>query len=165
MSRSRGKLHKAQCCPWCGTRTLVRDGFNPASHSAYNCVSYICVLCHTGFSLRDSPRAQYVNRMYAIERAQRPPDAEHVQARRTGAPPLTEKSLHELQRLDELLRSKRPSSKAGRDANADQLRNVRAELARRGVKPGALTYKIGDTHPAGCIAWPKVDADAKLEVD
>lgn len=154
MSRSRGKLHKAQCCPWCGTRTIVRDGFNPASHTDYNCVSYICVLCNAGFSLRDSPRAQYVNRMYAEERARQPPTAEHVFARRGGSPPLTERSLHELQRLDEVLRSKHPRSKTSREANAEQLKNVRAELNRRQVRAGALTYKIADVFPPGCLPEP-----------
>lgn len=148
MSRSRGKLHKAQCCPWCGTRTIVRDGFNPASHSAYNCVSYICANCNTGFSLKDSPRAQYVNRMYAEERQRQPPTAEHVFARRGGSPPLSERSLYELQRLEEVVRSKHPASSSSRQANAEQLKNIRAELARRGVKPGGLTYKIGEIFPA-----------------
>lgn len=85
--------------------------------------------------------------MYAEERARQPPTAEHVFARRGGSPPLTERSLYELQRLEEVLRSKRPAVKSSKEANAEQLKNVRAELARRGVKPGGLTYKIGDVFP------------------
>lgn len=152
MSRSRGKLHKAECCPWCGTRTLVRDNFNPASHSAYSCVSYICTVCHAGFSLKESPRAQFVNRMYAAERMARPPENEHIQ--RAGSPPLTERTLYELQRLEELLRSKHPASHASKQANALQLKNVRAELNRRQSHAGGLTFTIGEIYPAGSlVSW------------
>lgn len=149
MSRSRGKLHKAQCCPWCGTRTLVRDGFVSEDHKSYSQVSYICSICFAGFSIRDSPRAQFAQRMYAIERQQRAPNDEHIQ--KPGKPPLTARSLYELTRIEELLRAKKPHSKESKAANALQLINVRAELARRGVKPGALTFQIGEVYPTGSL--------------
>lgn len=148
MSRSRGKLHKAQCCPWCGTRTLVRDRFDPTSHRDYACVAYICTVCFAGFSLRDSPRANFVNRMYQIERTQRPPENEHVQ--RSGARPLTERSLFELTRLDELLRAKSPNSNASRQANALQLKNVRAELTRRQKENGESSNTTNPPDSATC---------------
>lgn len=121
-------------------------------------MAYICTICFAGFSLRDSPRANFVNRMYQIERAQRPPDAEHVMARQSGARPLSERSLHELQRLVEILRAKRPGKKSSKEANALQLQNVRAELNRRQVRSGALTYQIGDVYPAGSLPAPYTQA-------
>lgn len=139
MSRSRGKLHKAQCCPWCGTRTIVRDGFEASNHLAYTSVNYICTVCFAGFTLRESPRAQFVNRMYQLERAHRPQDSEHVLARQPGARPLSDRSLFELTRLEELLQAKSPASHASRKANTEQLINVRAELMRRKDGEGSKT--------------------------
>lgn len=96
--------------------------------------------------------------MYAEERKRQPPTAEHVFARRGGSPPLTERSLYELQRLEEVLRAKRPHSHASKVANSSQLENVRAELNRRQVRAGALTYKIEEVFPPGCLPEPYAQA-------
>lgn len=134
-------MHRAECCPWCGTRTLVRDGFVRSEHTSYSCVSYICVLCNTGFSLRNSPRADFVNRMYAAERSQRPPEDEH--RLKPGSPPLSSRTLFELQRLEELLLAKSPASRASREANERHLSYVRAELRRR-ERSQHLTFKLAE---------------------
>lgn len=146
---SSGNLGKAVCCPWCGTPTLERDHFG-MDQSAKG-VAYVCVLCFKGFMLTNSPRTRFAREMFKRDRAVRPPDNEHVMKPGGGSRPLSARSLFELTRLEELLRAKRPRTKTGKDANAAQLVNVRAELARRHVKPGALTFRIGEIYPPGTI--------------
>lgn len=138
----KGKLGKATFCPWCGTPTLTRDTFNSDTQRSDTHVSYTCSSCCTGFSLRDSPRVMFVNRMYAEVRKQRPPDNEHHP--RSGQLPLSERSDFEINRIHELLLAKRPRTKAGKEANAIQMNNVKLELKRR---KHALTYTIGEKFP------------------
>lgn len=114
---SRGKLGKARFCPWCSTATLQRDTFSADTQSKHTHVSYICTVCHTGFSIRDSPRVMFVNRMYAIERAKRPPEERiKQQVKGSGATALTNRSVENLVGLEKLLASKTPQHKAKRAA-------------------------------------------------
>lgn len=126
---SKGKLGKARCCPWCGTATLERDYFNTATTCVDSCVSYICVTCCTGFSIRESPRASFVNRMYAVERKQRPPDEHHKGG---GQIPLTERPLPELLQIETLLKAKRPRNRSDRERVGASLAAVRKAIQERG---------------------------------
>lgn len=132
---SRGKLGKATHCPWCGTATLVRDTFSADTQSEHTHVSYICTTCCVGFSVRNSPRAMFVNHMYAIERAKRPPEERIRQQLKGngGAAPLMVRPTEELKRVEGLLAAKKPHTKASREHIEKSLQAVRNELARRAL--------------------------------
>lgn len=112
--------------------------------------SFICTVCHTGFTLRNSPRVEFANMMYQRERrAARPNDAEHRNF--VATKPLTERSVFELQRIAGVIKSKQPSSADARERNAASLKAVEGELARRGHNQHGLSYRIGDVYPPGSI--------------
>jgi hypothetical protein len=147
------RLKYAIFCPWCGTKSLVRDYFNPASKSPDSAPpSFICDNCCTGFQLRQSPRVQFVQRMYASERAQRPPENEHKHFVRSE--PLTERSVFELQRIVGVLKGKKPRSRESREHITRSLAALEGELKRRGVTRHSLTYQIGEIFPPGCLPEP-----------
>lgn len=126
MSRSRGKLGKAIFCPWCGTKTLQRDTFSNDTNAEHTHVSYICETCCEGFSLRPSPRALFVNRMYAEERARRGPNTTSTSG---GSPPLIERPLAELKDIERILLDIKPRGKADRESVAESLRKVREAIS------------------------------------
>lgn len=95
--------------------------------------------------------------MYAAERKQRPRDDEHHPG--GGAPPLSERSDYEINRIHEVLLSKRPKTKTGKDANAAQLADVKVELAKRSRRKIALTYSIGELYPKGSLPEPYLQHD------
>lgn len=153
MSRSRGKLHLARICPWCGTPTLRRDYFTnertTEQQAASGPISFICDNCFTGFTVKESPRTVFVQHMYARDRQQRPPENEH----RTfvGSKPLTERSVFELQRIAGVLRAKRPRSQDSKEHLERCLVAVEGELEKRGLTAHSLTYKIGEIFPPGSL--------------
>lgn len=156
MSRSRGRLHLARICPWCGTATLVRDRFTGEGYREKG-ASFLCTVCHTGFQLSNSPRVQFAERMFQMDRAQRPPENEHrtfVQCK-----PLTERSMFELQRIEGVLKSKRPATKSSKEHNARCLSAVQGEIRRRGMRSSTLTYTIGEIFPPGCLPEPYAQID------
>jgi hypothetical protein len=67
MSHSRGVLHKARFCPWCGLDRLERDTL-PAGGSR---VEFICTSCGVPFAITPSTRRQRASAMFAAERRQR----------------------------------------------------------------------------------------------
>lgn len=123
---AKGKLGKARFCPWCGTDSLVRDLFTVDTKSHHTHVSFICTVCCAGFSMRESPRAKFVNRMYALERKQRPPEKKGG-----GRPPLPERPLDELVRIEALLAAKRPRGKVNRESVGASLAAVRMAIQER----------------------------------
>lgn len=156
MSRSRGKLHLARICPWCGTATLVRDHFAAEGYREKG-ASFFCTVCQTGFQLTNSPRVQFADRMFQIDRAQRPPENEHrtfVQSK-----PLTERSMFELQRIEGVLKGKRPHSKSSKEHNGRCLKAIQDEIKRRGMRSSTLTYAIGDVVPPDCLPKPYAQID------
>lgn len=128
---SRGKLGKARFCPWCATESLVRDTFSGDTQADHTHVSYVCTACCCGFSIRNSPRAMFVNRMYATERKQRPPDKPNSGAG-SGKRPLSEKPLTELVRVEALLAAKRPHGRVNRESVNASLAAVRLAIQERG---------------------------------
>lgn len=131
---SRGKLGKATHCPWCGTKSLERDTFSGDTAAEHTHVSYVCTVCNTGFSVRNSPRAMFVNRMYATERKQRPPEErirQQLKIPKNSCPPLTQRPVEELKQIERLLAGKSPYTKSSRQHIEDSLNAVRNELARR----------------------------------
>jgi len=151
MSRSRGKLHTARICPWCGTPTLVRDHFAVEGYREKG-ASFFCTVCHTGFQITHSPRVRFAERLFQLDRAQRPPENEHrtfVQSK-----PLTERSMFELQRIESVLKAKRPHSQSSKEHNARCLQTVQDEIKRRGMRASTLMYTIGEVFPAGCLPKP-----------
>lgn len=126
---SKGKLGKARFCPWCGTDSLVRDTFSGDTQAEHTHVSYVCAVCCTGFSLRNSPRAMFVNRMYALDRKQRPPEKPNRGG--GGHPPLSEKPLTELVRVEALLAAKSPHGRVNRESVNASLAAVRSAIQER----------------------------------
>lgn len=133
MSRSRGKLHKAQCCPWCGTRTLVRDNFNSEGYAERG-ASFICTICSTGFLIRESPRAQFAKALFARDRQLRPPEErirQQLQIPQGGCPPLVRRPIEELRQIERLLAGKTPHTKTSQEHIQASLNAVRSEIVRR----------------------------------
>jgi hypothetical protein len=74
--------------------------------------------------------------MFAIERAQRPPEeriGQQLNIRKGQCKPLTEHSLDELRRIESLLAAKKPYTKSSREHVRSSLEAVRSEIQRRGV--------------------------------
>lgn len=65
MSRSKGKLHRAEFCPWCGCATLERDDYRNPRNSR---VEFVCLTCGAAFRLTESQRRMFANRAFAEER-------------------------------------------------------------------------------------------------
>jgi hypothetical protein len=92
--------------------------------------------CNTGFSLKNSPRVEFTNRMFQIERAQRPPDDRAIGARAKvkSTPSLADLSLAELERIEETLMKKRPYTARSRQHIHKSLDAVRAEIRKRKIE-------------------------------
>ncbi len=72
MSHSRGVLHTARFCPWCGTDNIERDYYKTKDMRA-SVVEFVCLVCGVGWRLSESRRRQHANYLQAQERAQRIP--------------------------------------------------------------------------------------------
>lgn len=141
MSRSRGKLHKAECCPWCGTRTLLRDNFHAEGYAERG-ASFICTTCSTGFLIRDSPRTQFAKALFARDRQLRPPEErirQQLQIPQGGCLPLTQRPMEELRQIERLLTGKQPHTKTSREHIESSLNAVRNEISRRNVQSSDTT--------------------------
>lgn len=132
---SKGKLGRARYCPWCGTQTLERDRFNQNdTHHADSHISYLCTTCQTGFSLYNSPRVMFAHRMFADDRQLRPPEErirQQLKIPQGGCPPLADRGLEDLERIESLLASKKPHTKTSKEHIAASLTAVRNEIGRR----------------------------------
>jgi hypothetical protein len=72
--------------------------------------------------------------MFAVERAQRPPEeriGQQLQIQKGKCKSLTEHELDELERIESLLASKKPYTKSSRDHVKQSLEAVRNEIQRR----------------------------------
>lgn len=65
MSHSRGKLHKARFCPWCGLDRIERDNYANPDHSK---VEFVCLSCGACFRLMEGSRRLAAARIFAQER-------------------------------------------------------------------------------------------------
>jgi hypothetical protein len=65
------RLKNARFCPWCGTNSLVRDQFGDWENKL---PAFICSVCHAGFTLSRSPRAEFALELFGRERRCRPKD-------------------------------------------------------------------------------------------
>jgi len=71
MAHSRGVLHKARFCPWCGVENIERDHYPGGRKSV---VEFLCQVCGVGFRLDQSRRVAHANYLTNQARKQRPPD-------------------------------------------------------------------------------------------
>jgi hypothetical protein len=75
MSHSRGKLHLAKFCPWCGTEAPVRDHFEGAPNQR---VEFVCLSCGVGYRLLESTRRNAAANLFRQQRKIRQPESARV---------------------------------------------------------------------------------------